>query len=336
MKSLYLLFLLAPALAFADERLECQLAIAEEVFKKVDVVTPEGEVSELNVGQAIQPGDLVRTDLGAWVDLRLCDGSGLRVGENSKFYYEGVDRERESFVSWAFRLVRGTLLAAVVGDGQGDRVKLRIRTPSASMGVRGTEFVVDAEDDGDAQTALHTLEGEVLIGAEADFDKMGSLHGTELLQEFEPVAKEKMSQIRRKEAKPLRAAAFKTWEFRAERRALFERTLRKKSWPELRDHFRATHERLKAFKKDRGLFRRTREKLEERVAEPSASPRAPGKRQEKALERIQENLSSEERRDHRQEELSRSLEENKTRAKDKREKKGWRKNLQGLPRSPRF
>jgi hypothetical protein len=167
------LILFIPLLAFADEREECQIALVEALSGTVVILSPTGEKAVASAGGMIQPGDLVHTAASAWADLRLCDGTGLRVGEDSRFYYQGADNERESFVSWAFELAKGSLRAAVVGSGTSESVKVRIRTPSASLGVRGTELVIDASDSGTSETELHTLEGEVLMGPRSDFEKMG-------------------------------------------------------------------------------------------------------------------------------------------------------------------
>jgi hypothetical protein len=350
---LLLLSLQAPARADtapADEQREqCQLAIAEDVNGSIDVVSTDGSKAELVKDGAVQPGDLVRTGAGSWADLRLCDGTGLRVGENSKFYYEGADNERESFAAWAFRLVRGSLRAAVVSSGNGDRVKLRVRTASASLGVRGTEFVVDSDDAGDWETSLHTLEGEVLMGPEADFDKLARLRGAALTQEFEPVGQEKMSVIHRNEARPLRAAMFKLWEFRAARRGLLNRPLPKRGWTEIRGRFREVHQKLKKRRLERGLFERPREKIEEKVQE--ARPDRALRRQESTAEppeaaagprdgrRVQDKPQGERRQwreERRQRRLEGKLQENKQKATDKRLRKGWRKNLDGRQSSPRM
>lgn len=338
------LFRVGSVYADDEQRQQCQLAVVEDLAGTADLVSPDGSLSPLTKDAPVQPGDLVRTGADAWADLRLCDGSGLRVGENSKFYYEGADNERESFAAWAFRLVRGSLRAAVVSSETSDRVKLRIRTPSAAMGVRGTEFVVDAEEAGDRGTTLHTMEGEVLMGADSDFDKLGQLHGAALTQAFEPVGTEKMSVIHAHEGRPLHAAAFKLWEFRAERRRLLDRALPKRSWPELRDRFQAVHQRLKKKRQERGLFERPREKIEEKVQEgrpDRALPRqeAAPARESSPAEKIQDKAQPQERewlKNRRQQRLEKRMAENKQKAQDKRLRKGWRKNLDNKQASPRL
>jgi hypothetical protein len=256
---------LFPRAALADDRSECEVALVEATSGKVELIGADGHEADLEAGQAVERGDLVSTGAGAWADLRLCDGSGLRVGESSKFYYESAESADDGFLSWAFHLVKGTLRAAVVGEGNGERVKLRVRTPTASLGVRGTELVIDADDSGEGETSLHTLEGEVLMGPASDFDKLGQLRGAELTRRFEPVGREKMSRIRRNEARPRRATAFRLEEFRARRQGLLGRPLPKMRWEQLRGRFQKARQGLRERRASRGLFERPREKIEERV-----------------------------------------------------------------------
>jgi hypothetical protein len=330
------------AAAGTEEREQCQLAIVDELEGDVTLLSSDGNSRTLLKDGAIQPGDQLNTAGGAWSDLRLCDGTALRVGENSRFYYEGADNERESFAAWAFRLVSGSLRAAVVSSEGGDRVKLRVRTPSAAMGVRGTEFVAETSDAGNQETQLHTLEGEVLMGPEKDFDKLGTLRGEELSRQFEPVGKEKMSLIHAGEKRALPAAAFKTWEFARDRQQLLGRPLKKRGWTEIRPRFQAVHQRLKKKKGERPLFERPREVLRERVEEPEREERSEAPKTAipfpKQREAIQEKRAAKEgrREAQRQKVLEKQLERNKQKAMDKRLRKGWRKNLDQKNTSPRY
>ncbi|MGZ3683697.1 MAG: FecR family protein [Bdellovibrionota bacterium] len=289
----------------------CQTALVEDLSGSVSLVSPDGSQKSVAADQALQPGDLLHTEPGAWADLRLCDGTGLRVGEDSKFYFDGAKEEQGGFVSWAFNLVRGSLRAAVVGDGNGDRVKFRVRTTSAALGVRGTEFVVDATDSGKGETTLHTLEGEVLMGPKDDFEKLGTLHGPDLAARFEPVGKENMSVIHSGEAHPLRAAAFRLADFRHSRGHLFSRELRKKNREEIRQRFlNARQRREQTGRASRPLFDRTREKLEKRVESPGQGARA-----NQAAERAK---AREARQAQRRERMA-------ERARGKAQRKVWRK-----------
>ncbi len=247
----------------AADTSECRIALVEDSGGASIVVTAEGSKAPLENGKPLALGDLLSTGSDAWVDLRLCDGSVLRIGENSRFYFEGVTGDSEDLLSWAFRLVQGSVYAAVTGTNSGQRVKLRVRTVSAALGVRGTEFVVDT--DAEKATTLHTFGGEVLMGGAGDFDKLSELHGAELTAKFEAVGKEQVSSIHRGEMRPARAASFKIGEFRNARKAFFGRALKKSSPSELRAKFGGAHRRFLDDRAKRGLFERSRGKLEEHL-----------------------------------------------------------------------
>lgn len=215
-----LLFVSGPA--FADE--DCSTLLVENAEGASILIPAAGEKRELQIDDTIAEGDAVATGKEAWVDLRLCDGSGLRVGERSKMTFEeALERNEASFVSWAFDLLKGSLLATVEGDASKERVKMRVRTPTASLGVRGTEFLIDAEDGGD--TTVHTLEGEVLLGTREDYAELAKPRFQDFQARFEAVRKEQMSRMAKGLARPLKAAAFQMQKMREQRVAFFRRPI---------------------------------------------------------------------------------------------------------------
>jgi hypothetical protein len=220
MPALFLFFILWPNLALAEE---CDLLPVESEEGASIIVAADGAKSELEVGDALGVGERIATGEGAWVDLRLCDGSGLRIGEHSKLAFEEAARPEEGYVGWAFELIKGSVLAVVQGEEKSERVKMRVRTPSAALGVRGTEFLV--ETDATEGTSLHTTEGEVLMGPASDFGKLASLRGRELGKQFQSVARESMSRIAKGEARPRAARKFQLAELRRARKPFFQRAI---------------------------------------------------------------------------------------------------------------
>jgi hypothetical protein len=99
------------------------------------------------VGATIQTGDTVKTGPDGSVGITFQDNSRLSAGPNSelvieRFVFDSTTHKGEFDTA----LKKGTL--AVVS---GEIVKqspeaMRIRTPAAIMGVRGTEFVVKVDE----------------------------------------------------------------------------------------------------------------------------------------------------------------------------------------------
>lgn len=110
----------------------------------------------------IFPGDRVITDAKSTVFLMINDGSVIKVGLSSEFKVEQA-KIHDRFMSWAFGLVKGSIRALVEKNPNPD-VRFQVNTPSGTIGVRGTEFVVAVDDDSKAST-LYTIEGLVSYGS---------------------------------------------------------------------------------------------------------------------------------------------------------------------------
>ncbi len=103
-------------------------------------VSPSGSDlwQEAAQGQAVYYGDRVRTGAGSWVVLTLSAGGSLTLGARCEVRLDSLVR---------LRLVIGRIWAAVNPALSGSE-GFRVETPSAVVGVRGTEFSVCAKEDG--------------------------------------------------------------------------------------------------------------------------------------------------------------------------------------------
>lgn len=125
-----------------------------------NVSQEENRESIASVGDDVRWGDRLEVGPDSWVDLRFCDGSVIRLSENSSFQYLNPDpEETNGWVRWSFEKFKGSLRALMSGNGE--QVKLRIKTPTAALGVRGTEFFLEVDEE---ESRLYTVEGAVLWG----------------------------------------------------------------------------------------------------------------------------------------------------------------------------
>ncbi|MDB5941414.1 MAG: hypothetical protein JWQ13_980 [Ramlibacter sp.] len=100
------------------------------------------------VGAAVYRGDRVLTRAGAAAGITLMDGTQLAVGPNSTvtvqaFQFDTTTRQGSLLVDvarGAMRMVSGLIARA-------DPRSVSINTPTATIGIRGTDFVVDVGDD---------------------------------------------------------------------------------------------------------------------------------------------------------------------------------------------
>lgn len=100
------------------------------------------------VGAALYQGDRVLTRSGGAVGLTLMDGTLLAVGPNSavavqNFRFDSTTRQGSLLVDisrGAMRMVSGLL-------ARHDPRSVSVNTPTATIGIRGTDFLVDLGDD---------------------------------------------------------------------------------------------------------------------------------------------------------------------------------------------
>jgi len=100
------------------------------------------------VGAGIQTSDVILTGADGSAGITFTDNSLVSVGPNSVF---AIDKYRFDSTTHAGEFegnLRKGRLAAISGKMvKASPESMKIRTPSAIMGVRGTEFVVQVDED---------------------------------------------------------------------------------------------------------------------------------------------------------------------------------------------
>lgn len=99
------------------------------------------------IGMAVQEKDVVSTGADGSVGISFTDNSMLSAGPNSvlildKYAFDAASGKG----AMEANLARGTLAAVSGKMVKSAPESMKIRTPAAIMGVRGTEFVVKVED----------------------------------------------------------------------------------------------------------------------------------------------------------------------------------------------
>jgi hypothetical protein len=125
---------------------EQHAGIVKSVRGDVRLLGDDGSTRIANPGDAVSPIDRVVTgaDSGASVVLR--DGTKLVVGPSSRldlkdFHFDSTTQEGGMLVS----LLRGSLrmVTGLIGKTHPDAV--RVETPTAVIGIRGTDFLVETD-----------------------------------------------------------------------------------------------------------------------------------------------------------------------------------------------
>jgi hypothetical protein len=120
-----------------------------------------GSAVPLTPGIALQPSDTLRTGGNARVQLKLAEGSTVKLGENARFTVErvedrGVFRAALLIVAGAFRFTTDKL----AGNRRRD-IAIKVKTVTA--GIRGTDLWGKSTDQRDL---VCLLDGRITVGAE--------------------------------------------------------------------------------------------------------------------------------------------------------------------------
>jgi len=111
---------------------------------------------EIEFEDAVHANELIETDDESAIVVVFSDGSKLTVGENAKividkYVYDSAAGEGSQIVTLtkgAFRFLSGAI----------PKQNVELKTPTVTIGIRGTELIFDVAEDG--ETELSTIDGE--------------------------------------------------------------------------------------------------------------------------------------------------------------------------------
>ncbi|GAB1392014.1 hypothetical protein MASR1M60_01770 [Rhodocyclaceae bacterium] len=103
---------------------------------------------EIKVGDAVQEKDRVIVSANGSVGISMHDETLLSLGPNSTmvigaFAYNPVTREGQVETS----ILKGTLRYVTGLIGRANPAAVKVLTPTSTLGIRGTEFIVDVPAD---------------------------------------------------------------------------------------------------------------------------------------------------------------------------------------------
>src|ERR671936_585218 len=106
-----------------------------------------GERLAVRIGMPVREADRVVTGADGTVGITFADNSLLSIGPNSNFAIERYVFDSTTHAGqFDSRLSKGTLAGVSGKIVKQSPEAMRVHTPSAIMGVRGTEFVVHVDD----------------------------------------------------------------------------------------------------------------------------------------------------------------------------------------------
>jgi len=137
------------ALAFAPasrakDRNSAQVSILEG--QATNSTGGSGRAMPLAIGHMVYQDDVVTTGDGSRMELKLKDGSVIRVGPKSRLQLKDAYFGKSGEKKFSAKLLFGRVWSKVSGLVGGDS-KFEVETDNAVAGVRGTTFRVDASTD---------------------------------------------------------------------------------------------------------------------------------------------------------------------------------------------
>jgi hypothetical protein len=137
--------ILAAALAVAGPALAADIGLVKVSSGDVQIQRGASKVSA-TVGTALQTADVIVTGANGSAGITFSDNSLVSVGPNSVFAIEKYQFDSTTYAGEFEGNLKQGRLAAVSGKMvKQSPESMKIRTPSAVMGVRGTEFLVQVD-----------------------------------------------------------------------------------------------------------------------------------------------------------------------------------------------
>ncbi len=107
-----------------------------------------GQVIPATAGVRLQAGDVLKTGADGSVGLTMSDNSLLSAGPNSILSLDRYDFDSTTSQGQFDAALQKGSLAVISGRiAKQSPEAMKVRTPSSILGIRGTEFVVSANDD---------------------------------------------------------------------------------------------------------------------------------------------------------------------------------------------
>ncbi|OEZ60324.1 FecR domain-containing protein [Duganella sp. HH105] len=107
--------------------------------------SPNGAVRQLKLQSEVESGDTLATASGAWATVRFIDNSELTMKPGTTVVVEqfSFDGDKPEADRAAFTLVKGGLRSLSGLLGKRNKEKFAMKTPSATIGIRGTTFFLE-------------------------------------------------------------------------------------------------------------------------------------------------------------------------------------------------
>ncbi len=158
-----LLLIFTTIFCLTGEILGAEKAARAIIVKGNVTYVVEGKSAQVKRNQWLPEGAQVSTAKGSFAKLMFIDRSSINVGPDSQMKIESFPKDKAGIISLVKGKIRSKVSKNYMNNSETDKSKLFIKTKTAAMGVRGTDFQVSFNNENNA-TSLVTFEGAVAMG----------------------------------------------------------------------------------------------------------------------------------------------------------------------------
>jgi hypothetical protein len=153
--SFLLSLLLFAILAMAQTDAPNKVATVQMKRGNVKVINPDGSEFSPEKGEWISEGALVKTEAKSVLKLSFIDKSVMSVGPNSEMKIEKFSTKEPGMINVLKGSIRSQVSKNYLDIGE-DKSKLFVKSKSAVMGIRGTDFTTNVKRNGDMNNILYS------------------------------------------------------------------------------------------------------------------------------------------------------------------------------------
>jgi hypothetical protein len=160
--------LAAGAVAFAQTALAQQAAVVEGVQMPAWVdrrVANGSERKPLAIGMELKGGDTVITGAGSRAQVKLSEGSVVKIGENASLLINEIEPDSGGIFKAAMRVAQGAFRFTTDLLQKTRRREVSIRVATVTAGIRGTDLWGKSSPD---RQVVCLIEGAIDVGADGE------------------------------------------------------------------------------------------------------------------------------------------------------------------------
>ncbi len=138
----------------------------------VQIISESGDSVQAKALAELNTGAMIKTGSGSYAKLIMKDDTVFQLGPNSDFSLDQFEFKTKNERTATYSLAKGQLRSWFVHKSP-DKT-LSIKTPTASMGIRGTEILTDvySDTDGNQKTDIALVRGKLEVASDALGEKI--------------------------------------------------------------------------------------------------------------------------------------------------------------------